>query len=77
MHLLPIRTPLLKEGDNLCKIIADASAIEEGDIIALSSKAVAMVEGNLIDLNALEVSDEAKLRISIFDSEGEIIDSYE
>ena len=60
MQLFPIQTPLLKEEDDFSRIIAEASSIEDGDIIVISSKAVAMVEGVLIDLSTIEVSEEAQ-----------------
>lgn len=59
MELLPIHTPILKEDDDLAGLIADAG-VEEGDIVAVSSKAAAVIEGSVIDLNKLDVSDEAK-----------------
>lgn len=59
MNLLPIHTPLLKEGDDLASILMQDMTFEDGDIIAISSKAVATVEGAAIDLEKIDVSNEA------------------
>ena len=60
MQLLPIKTPLIKSGDNLSQILLDHSEIQPGDIIAVSSKVVAEAEGARIDLSEIEVTDEAQ-----------------
>lgn len=60
MILLPLRTPLLKNGDNLAAILMKANEIRPNDIIAISSKAVATVEGAAIDMQTLTVSDDAR-----------------
>ena len=58
MILLPIRTQLLKKGDPLSSFIK--GAIENGDIVVVSSKAVATVEGAAVDLSLLSPSKEAE-----------------
>lgn len=60
MQLLPIHTPKLQEGDDLVSIIAQTEMLQDGDFLAISSKAVATVEGAEIDLSTVNVSDEAK-----------------
>ncbi len=70
MQLLPIRTPLLKPGDDIADMMVHGACPEPcrrahhdivtGDIVIISSKAVATVEGNEINLRALTVSAEAK-----------------
>lgn len=60
MHLLPIRTPLLTPGDDLAAIIGQSADLQAGDIIVISSKAVATVEDAFIDLRMLESSREAE-----------------
>ena len=60
MQLLSIQTPILKEGDDLAKLIADIATLEDGDILAISSKAIATVEGAMINLKEIEVSEEAE-----------------
>lgn len=59
MLLLPCPTPILRKGDNLAAAIAHAVALRTGDIIAVSSKAVATTEGAAIDLTALSPSPDA------------------
>lgn len=54
--LIPIAAPLLKSGDDLAGIFRAAADILPGDILAISSKAVATVEGAMIDLRTLEPS---------------------
>lgn len=60
MLILPIKTPLLKSGDDLASILSHSGVIEDGDIIVVSSKALATVEGATIDLRSVVISDEAK-----------------
>jgi len=60
MHLLPIHTPLLKEDDDLVSILAENANFKDGDILAISSKAIATVEGSAIALKDIEVSKEAE-----------------
>src|SRR3989338_9234606 len=60
MELLPILTPRLKAGDDLVSQLTKGKP-RPGDIIAVSSKAVATVEGSAIDLRKLSVSAEAAL----------------
>lgn len=56
MLLLLIRTPLLHSGDDLATILAGACALEPGDIVVVSSKAVATVEGAIHDLREVKPS---------------------
>jgi coenzyme F420-0:L-glutamate ligase / coenzyme F420-1:gamma-L-glutamate ligase len=60
MILLPLTTPLLRSGDDLATILCRTGAIHNGDILVLSSKALATVEGAQIDLSGIEISEEAK-----------------
>ncbi|MBU0767226.1 coenzyme F420-0:L-glutamate ligase [Patescibacteria group bacterium] len=60
MNLLPIHTPLLKEGDDLVAILTNNVEFKDGDILAISSKAIATAEGAAIDLGNIEVSKEAE-----------------
>ncbi|MDD5623855.1 MAG: coenzyme F420-0:L-glutamate ligase [Candidatus Peribacteraceae bacterium] len=60
MEILPLRTPTLKRDDDLAKILAHAGSFMDGDIVVVSSKAVATVEGAEIDLRALKPSPEAE-----------------
>jgi coenzyme F420-0:L-glutamate ligase / coenzyme F420-1:gamma-L-glutamate ligase len=58
MHVIPLHTQLLRAGDSLASILRPA--LRDGDVVVLSSKAVATVEGAAIDLLKVEVSEEAK-----------------
>ncbi|MEI8230024.1 MAG: coenzyme F420-0:L-glutamate ligase [Candidatus Peregrinibacteria bacterium] len=60
MHILPISTGLLNAGDNLAAILTQSFAFQDNDILVISSKAIATIEGAAIDLTTLTVSDEAK-----------------
>lgn len=61
MQLIPVRTPLLKQGDDLSQVIATHSgSLAAHDIIVVSSKALATCEGASVDLAALHVSTEAQ-----------------
>lgn len=59
MEILPIRTPLLQEGDNLADILMTIGNISEGDIVVVSSKAFATVEGAAFALDTLTPSAKA------------------
>ena len=60
MQIIPIKTPVIKEGDDIALAICKNADIEEGDIIVVSSKAIATSEGAAINLKDIEVGDEAK-----------------
>ena len=58
MQLIPVPSPILKQGDDLCKLLMQAG-LQSGDIVVISSKAVATVEGTMIDLTKMQPSSEA------------------
>lgn len=60
MHILPIHTPVIHAGNDLAAILAEHAHVQAGDIIVVSSKVIATVEGNAIDLSTLEASQEAR-----------------
>ncbi|MFA7681827.1 MAG: coenzyme F420-0:L-glutamate ligase [Candidatus Peribacteraceae bacterium] len=60
MQLLPIVTPILAADDALTDILLERASFEEGDILALSSKAVATTEGAAIALETIEPSAQAR-----------------
>ncbi len=59
MLLLPVHTPLIRPGDHLASLLYKEGGIEQGDIIVLSSKAVAAAESAFIDLSRLSPSPKA------------------
>lgn len=58
MQLFPVHSRILKAGDDLAAIIAKAG-ISDGDIVVVSSKAMATVENAFIDLRTMKPSAEA------------------
>ncbi len=59
MHILPISTPLLRQGDDLAGILRESIDVQDGDVLIVSSKAVATCDGFGYELRKLDVSDEA------------------
>jgi coenzyme F420-0:L-glutamate ligase / coenzyme F420-1:gamma-L-glutamate ligase len=56
MLILPIRTQVLEYGDNLGAMID----VQNGDIVVVSSKAVATIEGNTMEMKSVIPTEEAK-----------------
>lgn len=59
MELIPVRTPLIREGDDLVGILLSRLELEDRDIIAISDKAIAASEGRFVDYESIEPSEEA------------------
>jgi coenzyme F420-0:L-glutamate ligase/coenzyme F420-1:gamma-L-glutamate ligase len=59
MKLIGIHTPILHAGDDIGSILRSSQEIEDGDIVIVSSKAIATVENTFIHLEQLSPSDEA------------------
>lgn len=59
MELIAIRTPLLCAGDDLAAILLQQRGMQHGDIVAVSSKAVATMEGRTIDYSIIRPTPEA------------------
>ncbi len=65
MEVIPIRTPLVKKGDNVINIILNAIndaglEIEDGDILLAADKIVATSEGRIINPNSIKPNKIAK-----------------
>jgi len=60
MQIIPIKTPLLKKDSDLVGTLIENADFEDGDILAVSSKAVATAEGSAIDLSKIKVTEEGK-----------------
>lgn len=60
MLLLPLHTRLLQKGDDLATILHKSADFATGDILVISSKAVATVEGAAIDLQKITPSKDAE-----------------
>ncbi len=59
MEILPIRTPILKTGDDLASVLTASDVLRDGDVLVVSSKAVATCEGAAIDLSKIKPTAEA------------------
>ncbi len=59
MHIIPVTTSVLKKGDDVVKAMCESVSYKEGDIIVLSSKVIATVEGAALQLQSLQISEEA------------------
>lgn len=53
MIILPVRTPVIQYGDDLAALLRAHAALQEGDVLVVSSKAVATAEGAAVDLGSL------------------------
>lgn len=65
MRLFPIKTDVIKAGDNIVDIILismerQALHFEDGDVLALPSKILAHAEGRIVKLSEIKPSDKAK-----------------
>lgn len=65
MRLIPIKTSLIKTGDNVINVFLDVVRkkgleVEDGDIVAFADKIVAISEGRVKNLTCVEPSDRAK-----------------
>ncbi len=58
MQLIPVPSPILKQGDDLCTLLMQAG-LRSGDIVVISSKAVATTEGAMINLSSIIPTPEA------------------
>ncbi len=59
MEILPIKTAVLKTGDDFASIIAASGVLQDGDVVVVSSKAMATCEGAAIDLSKIKPTAEA------------------
>lgn len=60
MELLPLKTGLLRAGDDLAAALRRAGDIRGDDIVVVTSKVVATCENSFYDLAGIAVTDEAK-----------------
>lgn len=60
MQLIPVPTPLIRAGDDLAVHINASVPVEDGDIVVVSSKAIATAEGAAVRLESLEPTPEAR-----------------
>jgi len=79
LQLFPLRSPLVKFGDDLIDIILKSVynaglKLEDGDIIAISSKVLVLAEKGATPLNNVYVSEKAKQMASKYDLEPEFVE---
>ncbi len=60
MHLIPIKTAVIRQGDDLTAMFMKQAKFQKNDILVVSSKVIATAEGAIIDLASMEVSGAAK-----------------
>jgi len=76
MHIIGIRTPPIEPGGDITATILNAARdqrvdIEDGDILAIASKAVATAQGRIVDLSRIKPSAKAKTLGKKFDLQPE------
>ena len=59
MEVIPIKTRLIGEGDDLVGILLSSFELEDGDVVAISDKVIAASKGMFVDYESLEPSNEA------------------
>ena len=60
MELIPLKTGLLRKGDDLAAALRRAGDVRPGDIVVVTSKVVATCEDAFYDLTTIPVSDQAR-----------------
>lgn len=60
MELIPLKTGLLRAGDDLSAALKRAGDIRSDDIVVITSKAVATCEDAFVDLTGIAISDRAR-----------------
>jgi coenzyme F420-0:L-glutamate ligase / coenzyme F420-1:gamma-L-glutamate ligase len=61
ISILPVEgLPELRAGDDLAGLIADAVALEDGDVVVIAQKAVSKVEGRVVHLDDVDPSERAR-----------------
>lgn len=59
MEVFGLRLPIIKEGDDIARMIVNAYEVEEGDIIAICSTIVSKAEGRMVKLENYKPTEEA------------------
>jgi len=79
MQVIGIRTPPIKPGDDITATILNAARdqkvdVEDGDILAIASKAVATARGRIVNLSLIKPSAKAKTLGRKFDLQPEYVE---
>ncbi len=59
MKLIPLRTPIIRQGEDVAALLNKTGALQDGDILVISSKVLATAEGAAVCFADLQISDEA------------------
>jgi coenzyme F420-0:L-glutamate ligase/coenzyme F420-1:gamma-L-glutamate ligase len=61
LTISPVRgLPELREGDDLARMIAERTELEDGDVIVVAQKAISKIEGRIVRLEDVEPSTRAR-----------------
>lgn len=60
VQIIPIKTGIVKQGDDIATVIGNAADLQPDDIIIVSSKVIATAESAMINLESLQINAEAK-----------------
>jgi len=65
LEVLPVKTSLVKVGDDICKVVLGAIAnaglkIEDGDVLLIADKIVATSEGRIVNYDSTKPTEKAK-----------------
>jgi len=79
MLLIPVKTSLITQGDDIVKVILDSiqrsgESLKDGDIIAISGKIVSICQGRVKRLGEVEPSKEARILSKIFHLEPSFVE---
>ncbi len=59
MKIVPLKLPLIKEGDDIAKMIVERFDVEDGDVVAICSTVVSKAEGRVARLEDYNPTDRA------------------
>lgn len=59
VEAIPLRLPLIKEGDDIAEMVADRIELESGDVVVVCSTIVSKAEGRVRDLDEFKPSEMA------------------
>lgn len=61
IRIIPVLgIPLIKEGDNLAKIIFDRIELQDNDIVVICETVVSKSQGRIVDITKINPSNKAK-----------------
>ncbi len=60
VEVIPLKLPLIKEGDNLAELITREIELENGDVVAICSTVVSKAEGRRVKLSEFKPTEIAR-----------------